>query len=177
MTRIFYDTEFIEDGRTIALISIGLVADDGGEYYAVNREMPTRRIRKNPWLMANVVPGLPKAYGGARMQMPKRWLYNQSDLAVLCRDRIARDVREFITSYSDVELWADYGAYDHVVLAQLFGPMIVLPPGIPMWTHDLQHLISECGSVELPAQRAGHHNALADARHVKACYDHLMRRP
>ncbi len=29
MTRYAYDTEFLEDGRTIALISIGIVCEDG----------------------------------------------------------------------------------------------------------------------------------------------------
>ena len=33
--RYFYDTEFLEDGETIDLISIGIVAEDGREYYAV----------------------------------------------------------------------------------------------------------------------------------------------
>lgn len=35
MTRYDYDCEFLEDGKTIALISIGIVADDGRTYYAV----------------------------------------------------------------------------------------------------------------------------------------------
>lgn len=34
--RYFYDTEFIDDGRTIELISIGMVSEDGREYYAVS---------------------------------------------------------------------------------------------------------------------------------------------
>ena len=34
--KYFYDTEFIEDGSTIELISIGVVAEDGREYYAVS---------------------------------------------------------------------------------------------------------------------------------------------
>ncbi len=33
MTRYFYDCEFLENGNTIELISIGIVADDGREYY------------------------------------------------------------------------------------------------------------------------------------------------
>ena len=63
MTAIDYDCEFLEDGRTIELISIGMVRDDGAEYYAVNRDASRRRlrrrIRRHPWLMANVVPSLP----------------------------------------------------------------------------------------------------------------------
>ncbi len=36
--RYFYDTEFIDDGRTIELISIGVTAEDGREYYAVSTD-------------------------------------------------------------------------------------------------------------------------------------------
>ncbi|WP_405559084.1 3'-5' exoribonuclease [Streptomyces canus] len=47
MTAIDYDLEFLEDGRTIELISIGMVCDDGRQYYAVNRDMTVRKIRKH----------------------------------------------------------------------------------------------------------------------------------
>src|ERR1044071_3916966 len=58
--RYVYDTEFLEDGRTVELISIAFVREsDGAEYYAVNADMPIHRIREHPWLMANVVPLLP----------------------------------------------------------------------------------------------------------------------
>ena len=36
--RYFYDTEFIDNGRIIDLISIGVVAEDGREFYAVSTE-------------------------------------------------------------------------------------------------------------------------------------------
>ena len=36
--KFWFDTEFIEDGRTIDLISIGMVAEDGRQYYAVSSE-------------------------------------------------------------------------------------------------------------------------------------------
>ena len=34
----FYDTEFIDNGRHIDLISIGIVAADGREFYSVSTE-------------------------------------------------------------------------------------------------------------------------------------------
>ena len=34
--RYFYDTEFIEDGTTIDLVSIGVVDETGREFYAVS---------------------------------------------------------------------------------------------------------------------------------------------
>ncbi|MFF9632954.1 3'-5' exoribonuclease domain-containing protein [Streptomyces fradiae] len=166
MTRIFYDTEFLEDGRTIDLISIGMVREsDGAELYLVNRDMPVRKIRKHPWLMKNVVPGLPRPHGDRRNHMPQSWLFDYCDPLVKHRDRIAAEVRRFITDTSDPQLWAWYGAYDHVALAQLFGRMIDLPTGIPMWTNDLRQEAERLGNPQLPEQSAGVHNALADARH------------
>lgn len=65
------------------------------------------------------------------------------------------------------ELWAYYAAYDHVALAQLFGPMHQLPAGIPMQTDDLVTEAKRLGltASDLPPQPEGLHNALADARH------------
>ncbi len=172
--RYFYDTEFIEDGRHIDLISIGMVAEDGRQYYAVNRDMPIRKIRKHKWLMENVVPSLPKGHGDQRIHMPKRWLFHYADYRVKPRTVIADEVMNFIRAGGpDVELWANYGAYDHVVLAQLFGRMIDLPEGVPMWTNDLRQEAERLGVAKsMPEQPDGVHNALADARHnlVRARY-------
>jgi hypothetical protein len=178
VTRYFYDTEFLEDGRTIDLISIGIVADDGRELYLVNRDAPWKRIKKHEWLMANVVPGLPKPHGDWILHMPKRWLFDFHNPAVKGRDAIAERVERFLLgddleTHADLELWADYGAYDHVALCQLFGPMVALPPGIPMFTHDFQQAHRRAGNPPMPQQEAGLHNALADARHLKACFDTL----
>jgi hypothetical protein len=168
MTAIDYDLEFLEDGRTIELISIGMVCDDGRQYYAVNRDMPVRKIRKHKWLMENVVPHLPKGQGDMRNSMSKRWLFHYGDPRVKPHEVIADEVMEFIRAAGpDVELWANYGAYDHVCLAQLWGRMIDLPEGVPMFTHDIQQERSRLGLSwdDLPRQEAGEHNALADARH------------
>jgi hypothetical protein len=189
--RVFYDCEFLEDGKTIELISIGMVAEDGRELYLVNRDAPLRRkwwspwrktrIERHPWLMSNVVPNLPQPHGDWINQMPKRWLIDFHDPAVQSTAKIAEVVERFLLgddleTYSDLELWADYGAYDHVVLCQLFGRMIDLPPGVPMFTNDLRQELRHCGNPPLPEQPAGLHNALADARHLKTCFEALATR-
>jgi hypothetical protein len=164
--KIFYDTEFLEDGRTIELISIGMVAEDGRELYLVNSEAPWRRIRKHGWLMANVVPNLPQPHGDWRNQMPKRWLIDFDNPAVQRKHVIADAVRSFIQATADVQLWAWYAAYDHVALSQLWGPMIDHPHGVPMWTNDLRQEQQRLGDgLTLPLQPKGEHNALEDARH------------
>jgi hypothetical protein len=51
--RYWLDTEFIEDGKTIDLISIGIVCEDGREFYAVNNEC--HWYRANDWVLENVL--------------------------------------------------------------------------------------------------------------------------
>jgi hypothetical protein len=170
--KIYYDTEFIEDGRTIELISIGMVADDGREYYAVSKKATKRklrrRIRRHDWLMDNVVPSLPKPHGDWNLYMPNRWLFNYLDPCVKGPHVIARDVRAFIQATPEPELWAWYGAYDHVALCQLWGPMVALPDGVPMWTNDLKQEAARLDNPDLPSlPDVTEHNALSDAREVR----------
>lgn len=182
MTDIYYDCEFVEDGHTIDLVSIGMVADDGREYYAVSPQFNFKSFADNQWLIDNVWPSLPKVHGDARNHIPTRRffglfsrprykilrdVFNRGAAEVKLRARIAKEVSAFIAATPDPQLWASYGAYDHVALAQLFGRMIDLPRHVPMWTNDLQQEAARLGVTEsdLPKQAAGHHNALADARH------------
>lgn len=177
MTRYFYDTEFLEDGQTIELISIGIVSDDGREYYAVSADMPVDRIKQDRWVIENVWKSLPVVgyeehlvtVGAGKNEIRCKTPGHLDSKSSLIRPRrlIANEVRDFILGGSgEVQLWADYAAYDHVVLAQLFGKMIHLPNGIPMFTNDLQQLLSYHPSYMAPDQIAGQHNALQDARQV-----------
>lgn len=173
--KIHYDTEFLENGKTIKLISIALVADDSREYYAVNRDMPQIEIMLHDWLMANVVPSLPiidpdlRLYAGGSNPLGLDW---RSPLIKPHR-QIAEEVGEFIRLTPDPELWAWYGAYDHVVLSQLWGRMIDHPAWVPMWTNDLKTEWLRLDKPKMPKQAAGEHNALEDARHNKRMADFL----
>lgn len=161
MTVYAYDTEFLEDGRTIELISIGIACEDGREYYAVNVNADWERIRDSDWLVNNVLPSLPFIDPDDEFSDLDR-----TDVAVKPLWVIANEVREFLLSGdTPPQLWADYAAYDHVALCQLWGRMIDLPEGIPMFTHDLQYPIS-VNSYNTVGQESGQHNALEDARHV-----------
>ena len=57
LMRYFYDTEFIDNGRTIELISIGVAAEDGREYYAISTEFDPDRA--GAWVRKHVLPKLP----------------------------------------------------------------------------------------------------------------------
>lgn len=173
---IYYDTEFHEDGKTIDLISIGLRAADGGEMYLINKDADWERISAHPWLRENVLPHLPGAWG---FEMNDQWRPDETDGRVHSRKTIAYRVRSFIEGYGanrdKHQLWAWYGAYDHVALAQLFGRMIDLPSAIPMHTNDLKTLV---GDERIPEDLRGddEHHALADARFNQRVHHWIKQR-
>lgn len=172
--RYSYDLEFLEDGTTIELISIGIVGiDNGREYYAVNAQMPVNRIKEHSWLMKNVWPSLPviTRHASGDTGTPYEWI-DHAHPDVKSLDEIAEDVKKFLLADGPCELWGFYPSYDHVRLAQLFGRMIDLPSGIPMFTIDLAQ-IAYLAKTELPYQSEGLHNALADARFNIVRFQHL----
>lgn len=177
MRRYFYDCEFLEDGTRIWLISIGIVSATGREYYAVNRDAPWRKIRKHQWLMDNVVPGLPRVNGDMRHFIPRSWLCDMRSDLVRPRERIAEEVRMFLTGGGGPsQLWSYFSAYDHVTLAQLWGPMSLLPPGIPMRTGDIAQEADRLGLHDaLPAHTGRLHHALDDARWGKRAWEFLRQ--
>jgi hypothetical protein len=146
--RFFYDCEFIEDGTTIDLVSIGAVDERGREFYAVSTEFdPTRAIE---WVRRNVLDKLPAP----------------ADPAWRSLERIRTDLLAFLTEPEEpIELWAWMSAYDHVALAQLWGDMRALPRPIPRFTHELRQRWEDAGSPALPGIGSDQHDALADARH------------
>lgn len=151
-TRIWFDTEFIEDGKTIDLISIGSVRDDGAELYRENGAC--RLSRASPWVRENVVPRLTHAG--------------------VTRKTIARDIIEF--AGTKPEFWGYYADYDWVVLCQLFGAMMDLPKGWPMFCNDIKQLCVSLGDPRSPLQGKGEHHALADARWNRTAWEFLQCR-
>jgi hypothetical protein len=156
--RYWFDTEFIEDGRTIDLLSIGIVAEDGRELYLENAEADLSKASE--WVRDNVLPHLGK--------------HPLADS--FSRTLMAKFIREFCDpdQYGKPEFWAYYADYDWVVLCQLFGRMIDLPKGWPMYCRDLKQLADMLGKPKLPEQGKGEHHALADARWNRKSYDFLV---
>lgn len=188
--QIYYDTEFLEDGLTISLISIGMVRPDGKQLYLINDAIMGgdlhHRICANNWLLENVVSQLPlraengkRPWGVAPDKAPgsRGWFCPDSTSNLYVPRRYIRNaVRDFISEVPEPQLWAWFGAYDHVALAQLFGTMSNLPPNVPMWTNDLEQLLEERGidPTSLPQQQGQAHNALDDARHLMLVHQTVM---
>jgi hypothetical protein len=149
--KIWFDTEFIEDGKTIELLSIGMVRGDGETYYAEPAE--TDRSRADDWVKTNVITHLCGP--------------------VKPRQQIAREIVEF--AGNDPEFWAYYASYDWVVLCQLYGRMIDLPGTWPMFCRDLKQYCMDRGNPKLPEQTSTEHHALADAIWTKEAWEYVWK--
>lgn len=167
MTKYFLDTEFIEDGKTIDLISIGIVCEDGRELYLINYDCSFHRASQ--WVRDNVLIHLP----------PKPTLLERAsnpESAWKPHDLIRYKILDFCSpvQYGIPEFWAYYADYDWVAFCQLFGAMMDLPRGFPMYCRDIKQECDRLGNPTLPKQEKGEHNALADAHWCKQAYDFLQ---
>lgn len=192
--KYWLDTEFIEDGKTIDLISIGIAAEDGREFYNVSTEFNPGKCSQ--WVKDNVFPHLPPMQHGVRFGTvwgdivnffrpgtywrPRR--INPLDPSVSPVDRIAscswhtkEEIARGLITFSDSspEFWAYYADYDWVTLCQLFGTMMDLPEWFPMYCRDIKQECDRLGNPKLPEQGKGEHNALEDARWNKLAWEFL----
>lgn len=233
MSRYFIDCEFVEGtqakkflgfeyGRTkptIDLISIGIVREDGREYYAISKDfnldeawnrydLLEANTSKNHgmngikayWLRDNVLKpifaeldNLKRNSNSSVHLLPytkcKKLLkkYGKSN------KQIAEEIQAFVyhtgwevdppvhahklKEKGDIEFYAYFADYDWVAFCWLFGRMIDLPKGFPMFAFDIQQQIEEYKIdkelllKEVP--QINSHNALADARWNKKLYEFL----
>lgn len=151
--KIFFDTEFLDLGETVQLVSLGAVREDGAEFYAESSQVDWT-LASN-WVLANV-----RVHLSNGNPLP---LY----MIMSAFSQFAADVTEF---------WAYYGAYDWFLICRLFDGFMNLPARWPHYFHDLQTLKLLRGyQGEFPQQIGVAHHALLDARWNRDIYNFLMR--
>ena len=146
----FLDTEFIEAGPQypLSLVSIGIVDEEGREYYAENREAALHLA--NDWVRANVFPHL--TWTQAK---PTR--------------KICEELYSFIHGPHPI-FWGYYCQYDWVLFCQLFGTMADLPTALPRYCHDLRQRLDALGLANITQPDDMPHHALSDARWIRNAY-------
>ena len=261
--KYFIDTEFIEGSQTkrllsipigktkptIDLISIGIVSEDGREYYAISKDFNLKEawnrydiksmsgkggIGENThdkiyWIRENVLksiwiekckegfsfkdsPMTPygietlftyknfkkfvSKYGKTNKQIAEeivrfvgykwsnKWLRNSKE-----GNYITEITSEF--NKNGINFYGYYSDYDWVVFCWLFGKMLDLPNGFPMYCIDLKQTLDEkekylqfsskhfaiLNIKDLPnyPKQINEHNALDDARWNKQLYEFLIK--
>lgn len=201
MAKYFLDTEFHEYKNngvdTIELISIGIVCEDGREYYQVCKDFNFYAAYANDWLRENVLKNILRDLDDAIFSQDiSYFIYAQTLLAKHGNslEQIKSGVLDFISNDEHPEFYGYYCDYDWVVFCWLFGRMIDLPKHFPMYCRDLKQMLDSMymnqvnkyeGKTRLEAwledvkkhpnypKQENEHNALADARWNKALYDFL----
>lgn len=158
---------------TIDLISIGIVSEDNQEYYAISKDFNLKEAwnrfdlkdgKKVYWIRENVLKPIYYDWIGKDInfhevefsfndfnKLLKKYGKSNKQIAFgiieFCKPRRKFTVTPPVTlNYSEVKnpiFYAYYGAYDHVALCWLFGRMIDLPKGFPMYSIDLKQMLDE----------------------------------
>lgn len=201
--KYFIDTEFIEGfhkplfGKKrhfIDLISIGIKCEDGREYYAISNEFNPKDA--NQWVKDNVLSKLGNRY---QLKFGKyeidTWKSNQQikeDIIEFCSSKKKRYSRYGKYTLNAPEFYGYYSDYDWVLFCSLFGTMMDLPEGFPMYCRDLKQSMDEAikkwspeGNLNNPElincfkqlkgfpTQEDEHNALSDAKWNEKLYNFL----
>ncbi len=151
--KYWIDTEFIERPDIIDLISVGLVAEDGREFYAESNEVDWSKA--SLWTLENVRP---KLEGKTKRRV-----------------EIGYAAREFTDGDEHPVFWGYFPAFDWVGFTWLFGRMDELPFHYPQLCLDIKQWAIELGDPELPHQQGVRHHALFDARWTRDAWSFLAR--
>jgi hypothetical protein len=158
--KYFLDQEFIEGfhkplfGKKrhfIDLISIGIVCEDGREYYAISTEFNQKDA--DDWVKKNVIAKLPDRHVDL-MDSPNR---RMQSMAWKPQKVILRELYDFfgyvpydtgfgsdwLGNDNDIQVYGYYSDYDWVLFCSLFGRMMNLPDAFPMYCIDLKQILDE----------------------------------
>lgn len=179
--RYFFDTEFNENVHPIELVSIGIVADDRREFYAVAEDYSLAKpFLENPktrddyphlwscndWVKKHVIPHLFE-------------VVETRDTP--CRIGTEKFIREELVNFVGddpyPEFWAWYGDYDWFLLTRMFKTFDRMPKKWPQICYDVHQYARHHGfHRNLPAKFKPEHNALIDARWTQAAFNQVKER-
>lgn len=165
--RLWFDTEFIDTGDRILLLSIGAISEDGATYYAEPHDTPIAQA--SDWVHANVLPLMAR--------FDERRYRRRADSPIKPRPQIAEDLIEFAGPYP--EWWAYVDEYDWVLLSQLFGCLTERPATWPFRARDVREIFDLSGMAGEPEDWVSPpmniHHALSDAKWDRKLWHRIQR--
>lgn len=176
MTKVFFDTEFTGLHKDTTLISIGLVSDCGKEFYAELNDYDESQV--DDWLRENVINNL--KFNHEKWFAPP--INNHKYNIKSNKEGVMNHLDMWLSQFEEVEIWSDCLAYDWVLFNDIFGHAFNIPSNVLYIPFDICTLFKVKG-IDPDVIREefaeminveDKHNALHDARVIKACYDKLM---
>lgn len=173
--KIFFDTEFTGLHKNTTLVSIGLVSDNGNTFYAECNDFDAKQI--DEWITENVIANLRFANGYSWCPALEDEHFEMKGT----RDEVGNALREWLSQFyrNGCELWSDCLAYDWVLFCDLFGGAMNIPKEVYYIPFDIATLMKskdvdpDTNREEYAGIEGKKHNALHDAKVIKACYEKL----
>lgn len=161
--KVFFDTEFTGLHQFTHLISIGLVDENGREFYAELNDYNDADV--SDWVRDNVIAKL-------------------TGECVMNKAQLQEKLGDWLSEYDTVEIWSDCLAYDWVLFCEIFGGAFAVPSNVYYIPFDICTLMKLKG-VDPDVNREEFigvekwlakrkHNALHDAWVIEGCYRKLM---
>ena len=175
-TKIFFDTEFTGLHKNTTLISIGLVSECGKTFYAELTDYDKSQI--DDWLQKNVIDNLILSEIQHGLLSP----YDKDKVEFRGKSLFLKELlKNWLSQFEEVEIWSDCLAYDWMLFNNIFGTAFDIPKNVYYIPFDICTLMKEKG-IDPDTSReefselkegAKKHNALWDAKVIKACYNKL----
>lgn len=180
--KFFFDTEFTGLHQRTTLISIGAVNEDGDSFYAELNDYNQQQV--DEWIHDHVILNLKFSKDSAPLMIGRNHEMRGN------RDQVATALATWIRLTMDMgdtaEMWSDCLAYDWVLFCDLFGGAMNTPSCVSYIPLDICTMFHMSGidpdcdreafaRVIYPDLVGGKHNALHDARAIKACYERLCK--
>jgi hypothetical protein len=171
------DAEFTGLHQNTTLISIGMVAEDGEEFYAEFTDYD--RSQTDEWIQQNVINNcrfLP--YSNYKLTVDSEFI--SGDGFAGGTGFVRGCLEGWLNQFEEVEIWSDCLSYDWVLFNQIWGHAFNIPKNVYYIPFDICTLMKikgvdpDVNREEFAGIEGAKHNALHDAKVIKACYDKLM---
>lgn len=182
--KIFFDTEFTGLHKNTTLISIGLVDENDRSFYAEFTDYDESQC--DEWIKENVINNL-KHKGVRDLNLKGYNPRENKTLIVGNKKEVYDSLREWLSTYDNIELVSDCCHYDMVLFIDIFGTAFDLPKHINPVCHDINQDIaryyefSENEAFDFLREeilqnnkitiKGNKHNSLYDAKVIKAIYE------
>lgn len=199
MTRIFFDFEFTGLHQETTPISLGIISDCGKTFYAEFSDYDRNQV--DQWIEENVIKKLrfsPPPEGQQEYFRMSRVLAKPGENSLydgysveLRGDKtsIKEQLEAWLKQFDRVEVWGDCLAYDWMLFCQIFGHAFNIPKNVYYIPFDLCTLLksrgidpdinredfARGGEYWYTEDQIQKHNALWDAKVIKACVDRIEK--
>ncbi len=176
--KIFFDTEFTGLHKDTTIVSIGMITEDGKQFYAEFTDYDSKQC--DDWIQANVL----------EHTLQRNWKKRESvyveNYHLGTKVDIGKTLENWLAQFDQVEFISDVCHYDMVLLIDLFGTAFEFPGQCSPSCYDINQDIAkhygisqkeafnksreeilEENKIEIEGDK---HNSLYDAKVIKELY-------